>query len=174
VELGRTEAARTIFEELAQNDFEQVYYDEEFLASMTLLAESCVSLGDVDRAAKIHERLLPHAGRNAFAMIEFSLGSVARPVGLLASALGRTDEAIDHLEKAIEMNARMGARPWVAHSRFDLGRTLAQTGGPAAAERSVAALTEALDEYRALGMEPWEHKAQRALDELGVRQQASR
>jgi DNA-binding SARP family transcriptional activator len=168
VELGRADSARTIFEELAQNDFEQVYYDEEFLASMTLLAEVCVSLGDLERAPRIHELLLPHAERNAFGMIEIVLGSVARPLGHLASALGRTDEAIEHFEKAVEMNVRMGARPWVAHSRFGLGRILAQTGARAA-EPSAALVTEALGEYRALGMEPWERKAEQALDELGVR-----
>jgi DNA-binding SARP family transcriptional activator len=166
VQLGRADSARTIFEELARNDFEQVYYDEEFLASMSLLAEVCASLGDVDRAATLYELLLPHRRRNAFAMIEFALGSMARPLGLLANLLGRTDEAVDQFERAIEMNQRMGARPWVAHSRFDLGRALAPAGG---AERSAALLTEALNEYRALGMAPWERKAERALDQLGVR-----
>jgi DNA-binding SARP family transcriptional activator len=166
-ELGRATSARTIFDELAKNDFGQVYYDEEFLASMTLLAEVCASLGDLERAATIYERLLPHAERNAFGMIEIALGSVARPLGLLASALGRPDEAIDHLEQAIDMNARMGAWPWVAHARFDLG--LAQTAEPSAAERSTALLKEARREFRALGMQPWERKAERALDGLGAR-----
>jgi tetratricopeptide (TPR) repeat protein len=143
-----------------------VYYDEEFLASMALLAEVCVSLGDLERASEIYDQLRPHAERNAFAMIELSLGSVARPLGILAGALGRMDAAVDHLERAIEINTRMGARPWVAHSTFELGHALARTGG---AERAAALLTEALNQYRAFGMAPWERKAERALDELGVR-----
>jgi DNA-binding SARP family transcriptional activator len=169
VELGRAESARAVFEELAQDDFEQVYFDEEFLGSMTLLAEVSISLGDLERAATIYKRLLPHRERNAFAMIEFALGSVARPLGLLASALGRTDEAIDHLERAIAMNERMGARPWVAHASFDLGRTLAQSRESAALERSTALISDALGTYRALGMSPWERKAERALEEVGDR-----
>jgi tetratricopeptide (TPR) repeat protein len=169
VELGDSEQARRVFEELAEKDFEQVYFDEEFLASMTFLAEVCTALGDGERAQRMYELLLPHRERNAFGMIEVVLGSVARPLGLLSSALGRTDEAIDHLEQAIAMNERMGARPWVAHARFDLGRTLAQSGAPKALERSTALISDALGEYRALGMSPWERKAERALDEVGVR-----
>jgi DNA-binding SARP family transcriptional activator len=169
VELGDPELARRVFEELAEKDFEQVYFDEEFLASMTFLAEVCTALGDRERGQRIYELLLPHSERNAFGMIEVVLGSVARPLGLLASALGRAHEALDHLERAIALNERMGARPWVAHARFDLGRTLAQSGEPKALERSTALIGEALGEYRSLGMTPWERKAVRALDEVGVR-----
>jgi len=165
VEIGRAESARAVFEELARDDFEQVYYDEEFLASMTLLAEVCLSLGDLERAERIHKLLKPHAERNAFGLIEIVLGAVARPLGLLAGALGRTEEAVAHLEQAVEINARMGARPWVAHAKFDLGRTLAQAGEEAAG-RSAALVDEALAEYRALEMRPWVGKAERALERL--------
>jgi DNA-binding SARP family transcriptional activator len=167
-DLGRTDNARATFEQLARNDFEHVYFDEEFLASMTLLADVCASLGDLERAATLYERLLPHAERNAFGMIEIALGSVARPLGQLASALRRTDESVEHFEHAIEMNERMGARPWVAHARFDLARTLAQAGDRGTAERASEQLSQALSEYRALGMDPWERRAGQVLEELGA------
>jgi hypothetical protein len=168
-ELGRTDNAHATFEELARNEFEQIYFDEEFLASMTLLADVCISLGDGERAATLYEQLLPYADRNAFGMIEVALGSVARPLGLLASVLGRTDAAVGHLEDAIASNRRMGARPWVAHSRFALGRVVAESAEPQAAVRSNASLREALEEYRALGMAPWERRAEQALAQLGAR-----
>jgi hypothetical protein len=60
----------------------------------------------------------------------------------------------------------MGARPWVAHTQHDYGRALAETRGNVSA---AAHLEQALAEYRALAMKPWERKAKRALDELGVR-----
>lgn len=161
-EMGRTDSARATYEDLARNDFEQVYFDEEFLASMTLLADVCASLGDVERAATLYERLLPYAGRNAFGKIEIALGSVARPLGLLATTLGHRDQAIGHFESAIAMNERMGARPWVARARYDLGRALADT----ASERSAAALSAALEEYRAMGMRPWERRAEALLERL--------
>ena len=169
VELGRTDAARATFEGLARNRFEQIYFDEEFLASMTLLADVCAALGDAERAATLYERLLPYGERNAFGMIEIALGSVDRPLGLLARTLGRGDQAIAHFENAIAMNERMGARPWVAHARFDLGRTLAQASGQLSGEHASEQLSEALVTYRALGMGPWARKAERVLDDLGFR-----
>ena len=169
VELDRTERARATYLGLAENDFEQVYFDEEYLGSMTLLADVCASLGDAERAEVLYERLLPYAERNAFGKIEIAFGSVARPLGQLASTLGHRDQAIDHFESAITMNQRMGAQPWVAHARFDLGRTLALAGDPPSVERAGERLNDALGMYRSLGMSPWEHKAERALEELGVR-----
>jgi tetratricopeptide (TPR) repeat protein len=167
LQLGDRDTAAAILAELARNDFEQVYYDEEFLASMTLLAEVCAALEDADTAATIYERLLPHRERNAFAMIEFAVGSVARPLGLLARVLGRVDEAVEHLERALEMNARMGARPWAAHTSRDLALILVRAGDPAT-ERPAALLDKALAEYRALGMTPWVRRAEEELEERGL------
>ena len=168
VELGRPEMASAQLDELASNDFERVYFDEEFLASMTLLADVCGSLRDAERAAVVYERLLPYADRNAFGKIEIALGSVGRPLGVLAATMGRRDAAIDHFERAIAMNERMGARPWVAHATYGLGRALADGAEPDARERSTAALTAALEAYRALGMAPWARRAEQALDRPGV------
>jgi tetratricopeptide (TPR) repeat protein len=128
----------------------------------------CASLGDVERAAMLYERLLPHGEWNAFGMIEIALGSVARPLGLLARTLGHGDQAIAHFQSAIAMNERMGARPWVAHAKLDLGRTLTQAGDRPRIERAKDLLTDALGVYRILGMAPWERKAERALDDLRV------
>jgi tetratricopeptide (TPR) repeat protein len=167
-ELGREAAARVVLDELAAGDFEAVHFDEEFLGSMTFLGDVCRALDDVERAKTLYGLLLPHAKRNAFAMPELILGSTSRPLGELAVMLGRGDEAAAHFERAIEMNERMGARPWVAHARFGLGHVVAQTG-QTAAERSASLIAEALAEYRDLGMEPWKRKAERALEELRVR-----
>jgi DNA-binding SARP family transcriptional activator len=164
-ELGRFDDARAVFSGLARDGFEPVYDDEEFLASMTLLSDTCSALADRGNAEALYELLSPHAGRNAVGMIEFALGAVARPVGLLARTLGRTDEAIGQLESAIEMNAGMGARPWVAHTEYELGRTLVE-GGDIDGGRGRELLEHALAEYRALGMTPWLQRAERALAEL--------
>ena len=47
--LGRRDDARAKFEELAVNDFAGVPIDEEWLASICLLAETAASLGDATR-----------------------------------------------------------------------------------------------------------------------------
>jgi DNA-binding SARP family transcriptional activator len=168
-EMGRTEEARAIFDDLARDGFAQVYFDEEFLASMTLLADVCALLADSDRAATMYERLLPYADRNAFAMIEIALGCVARPVGVLARTLGRADDSVRHLERAIEINARMGARPWVAHAELELGRALSAEPAGGDPTRATELFRRALREYEAMGMEPWRRRAQRELAELETR-----
>jgi hypothetical protein len=136
---------------------------------MTLLAEVCSSVGDAECAALLYERLLPYEGLNAFGMVEIALGAVARPLGLLAHALNRSEAAAGHLESAIAMNEAMGARPWVAHTRFNLGLMLGDSTDRAAADRALALLTEAQNEYRVLGMHPWISRAERALDQLTPR-----
>jgi DNA-binding SARP family transcriptional activator/tetratricopeptide (TPR) repeat protein len=167
-ELGRTDDARAVLQELARDDFEQVYFDEEFLASMSLLADVCVALGDLERGARVYEKLAPHADRIAFGMIEIALGSVARPLGALATMLGRPDDAIAHFEAAIVTNERMGATPWVAHSRFGLGQALAGAGGRASADLAAEQISEAQAVYRELDMGPWERRAALALERLAV------
>ena len=90
---------------------------------------------------------------------EGSLGAVCRYLGLLAQTLGRLDQAEHHLRTAIALNQRMGARPWVAHSRFNLARVLSQRDGPGDRELAVSELSLAQDICRELGMPALEEKA---------------
>jgi hypothetical protein len=41
-----------------------------------------------------------------------AFGPVARPLGVLAAAAGRADEAAQHLDDAIALSARWGAPGW--------------------------------------------------------------
>jgi hypothetical protein len=58
----------------------------------------------------------------------FSGGSAERLIGDLALATGRVDEAIHRYTNAIEMNGRIGARPFLALSRLGLARALVAKG----------------------------------------------
>ncbi|ALG08813.1 LuxR family transcriptional regulator [Kibdelosporangium phytohabitans] len=58
----------------------------------------------------------------------FCAGASPRASGDLALATGRVAEAIEHYRLAIEMNARIGARPFVALSRLGLARALLKRG----------------------------------------------
>jgi SAM-dependent methyltransferase len=93
-------------------------------------------------AATLHALLLPFADRYAQAPVEASFGCVARGLGVLASVLGRHDEAVAHLEAAIEIERRMRARPWIAHAQHGLGEALLARGGPGDADRAQALLDE--------------------------------
>jgi hypothetical protein len=84
---------------------------------------------------------------------------VARALGVLAAVLGRHDEAAEHLDTAIEIERRMRARPWVAHAQHGLAETLLARDAPGDADRAQALLDEAVEGYRALGMDAWAARA---------------
>jgi hypothetical protein len=51
------------------------------------------------------------------------------------------------------MNARMGARPWLAHTQHDFARMLLARDEPGDRERALALIRTALQTYRELAME---------------------
>jgi DNA-binding CsgD family transcriptional regulator len=69
-----------------------------------------------------------------------SYGSGDRYLGMLAATLGDFARAERHFEAALELNERMGAMTWLAHTHFEYGRTLLRNGEP---ERAGAQLAEA-------------------------------
>ena len=99
-------------------------------------------------------RLEPFAGLNAVSAPEVSVGAVARYLGILASTMSRWEDAARHFEDALEMNKRMGARPWLAHTQNDYARMLLARDRPGDRERAQELLEQALATYRELGMEP--------------------
>ena len=92
------------------------------------------------------------------APIETVFGSIARCLGVLATALRRYDDAERHFENSLELERRMRARPWIAHTHHDFAAMLITRG-----DRGVARphLDAAIAEYRALGMETWAARASR-------------
>ena len=121
-ELGNRDAARSALDALAAGDFGALPFDEEWLVSMCLLAETALRVGRAEHAATIHRLLAPYAGRVAVSYPEIALGSVDRHLALAALAAGRADEAEAHLRDAIELDERIGARRAAARSRADLRR----------------------------------------------------
>ena len=160
-ELGQTGDARAMVERLAAQDFARVPFDEEWLVCMSLLAEASISLGDTEHASAIYRRLLPYSDRVAFSYAQISLGSVSRCLGILAAMAERWQDAERHFEAALEMNRRIGARSWLAHTQVDYARMLsarAEAGDP---ERALELARRALDGHRNLGMESYAAEAAR-------------
>ena len=149
-ELGREDDARTRFEELAADGFGALPRDGEWVFNLSVLAQIAVYLDERERAETLYDALLPYAHRNATLTGEIAVGPVSRYLGLLAALLGRQGEADRHFEDALAMNERMGARPWLAHTKEDFGRMLLERGETQRGSQLVAA---ALAAYRELGME---------------------
>jgi hypothetical protein len=95
---------------------------------------------------------LPFDRLYAQAPVEAVFGSVARGLGVLAATAGRYDDAEAHFEAAVEIERRMGARPWLAHAQHDYAAMLAGRGD---GERARGFAREALAGYRELGMDSW-------------------
>ena len=130
-ELGRTREARAEFEHLAQHDFADLPRDALWMACMTYLADVCTFLGDTARAATLYQLLLPYAGRNVvIGSAVACYGAVSRYLGAFAATMGRWDEAAQHFEDALAMNARMGARPWLAHTQHEYATMLLARNQP--------------------------------------------
>jgi hypothetical protein len=125
-ELGRSADARAALRELAADGFAALPFDEEWLVSMSLLAETALRLEDAECAAAIHERLLPYQDRIVVSYPEIALGSVARYLGLAAMTMERRDDAERHLRRALEINERIGAPRFAARTRSDLARLQAE------------------------------------------------
>jgi DNA-binding SARP family transcriptional activator len=151
-ELGRHDDARAKFEELAENDFAGIPFDEEWLASICLLAEMAPSLGDPSRGRVLYELLSPYPERVGTSYPEISVGAVSRYLGLLATAEARWYDAERHFEDATDVNRRIGARPWLAHTKEDYAHMLLARGGAGDAESAARLLDEVVATYRELGM----------------------
>ena len=150
--MERTEEAEALLRELTRRDLSDWHVDEEWLISICLLAETCAILGDSGPADPLYRILLPYGSLNAVAVPELALDSTSRPLGILATLLGRFDDAARHFETALRMNERMGARPWVAHTQADQARMLLRRDAEGDRARAERLLSQARATYRELGM----------------------
>ena len=128
-ELGNLEAAAAALDALAAGGFAQLPFDEEWLVSMCLLAETSMRVGDAKRASAIERSLRPYTDHVAVSYPEIAIGCAGRYAGLAAMTAGRHDEAETHLRKALVLDQRIGARPSVARGRAALDQLL--RSGPA-------------------------------------------
>lgn len=121
--------------------------------SIALLAQVCAMVRDQRYAARLYELLLPFTGRNiTIGSAAVFYGPVSRHLGLLAATLGRYGEAARHFEDALDLNARMGSRPFAAFTQHEYGAMLLAHDQPGDREKAMSLLDEALATARELGM----------------------
>ncbi|MGH7899136.1 MAG: adenylate/guanylate cyclase domain-containing protein, partial [Candidatus Binatia bacterium] len=152
-DLGREAEAREEFERLAAADFAALPRDVTWYSNVTFLSETCVFLCDAERAAVLYRLLLPYAMRNVVHGAALACaGAASRYLGLLGFTMSRLDDSARHFADALEMNERMGAKPFVAHVQHEYARTLLARGGPGDREKALGLLNLALETARELGM----------------------
>ena len=152
-DLGHEGEARAVFETLAAEGFTNLPNDTQWMLSLVLLGEVAVFLGDVERAERLHELLLPFDGLVVIAgRAAASYGPVARMLALLAAVSGRDADAEHHFTEALALSERMGDRPFGARIRFELASLLLARGNGADRRRALDLLSKALDTAQEIGM----------------------
>jgi tetratricopeptide (TPR) repeat protein len=153
-QLGRWDDARSAFDALAGEGF-PIYGtggEMQWLCGVSLLPEVCRDLGAVERAATLYGLLAPYERHNAATVPELCLGSVSRSLDILAATLSSWDEGVQHFEAALQLNAEMGARPWLAHTEYDYGRMLLERAAPGDSERAEELISSSQASSHELGM----------------------
>jgi tetratricopeptide (TPR) repeat protein len=153
-DLGLRRECRETFELLAADDFAGLPQDALWVTCIAYLAEVCAFLGDADRADRLYQLLLPYDGHAVVVGSAIACyGAVSRYLGLLAATMSRWAEAERHFEAALELNTRMEARPWLAHTQHQYAAMLMARGHTEDHSKAMALLDEALITAQALGMQ---------------------
>jgi DNA-binding CsgD family transcriptional regulator len=110
-----------------------------WLGSLIYLTDACSATGDREVAALVYPELASFAGTNV--MIGSGVvfcGAADRYLGMLAATLGDSERADAHFAAALELNRRMGATTWLAHTYYEYGRMLKANGESARAKPLLA------------------------------------
>ncbi len=127
-ELGMEAVARRELAQIAADGLD-VYRKSLWLTSLTYLTDACAALGDEATAALVYPELEPFGGANVMiGHLVSCYGAADRYLGMLAATLGEPDRAVEHFERALELNRRMGAATWLAHTAYEYGRFLLTRG----------------------------------------------
>jgi tetratricopeptide (TPR) repeat protein len=90
-------------------------------AVLATMAEVCAVLDERSAAAEVYRMLQPSAGRHLLLPACIYVGPVDHYLGLLASLLGRHDEAAEYFERALRSSISPGTR---AETQYEYGRML--------------------------------------------------
>ncbi len=124
-ETGRPDEAQSELEFLAEDGFAGVPDDLDWLTAMALLADVCAELGDQPVAERMYELLLPYAGVNVvIGLAVVCEGAAARHLGRLAAVVGRSSDAAEHFEQALERNQALTAPVCLARTQLDYAQAL--------------------------------------------------
>jgi DNA-binding CsgD family transcriptional regulator/tetratricopeptide (TPR) repeat protein len=128
-ELGMEKEARRELQKITSEGLEQ-FRESLWLAALTYITDASAALGDAEAAELVYPELEPLSGTNVMIghLVAF-YGAADRYLGMLAATMRDWERAGDHFEQAIELNRRMGARTWLAHTYYQYGRTLIAAGG---------------------------------------------
>ena len=118
-ELDLPELVTSAFERMSNKGLRQFADVGDRPLILCWLAEACVYMNNGEHAEVLYELMYPY--RDVMAGVESasSIGAYARHIAKLAFLLGRIDEAHALFRRAIDLNTRAGAAPWLAFTQYD-------------------------------------------------------
>jgi DNA-binding CsgD family transcriptional regulator/tetratricopeptide (TPR) repeat protein len=150
-ELGMVVEAKRELAQVAGDGLDS-FRESLWLTALTYLTDACAALGDEAMAATVYPEFEPLSGSNVMiGHLVSCYGAADRYLGMLAATLGEWELAAGHFEQAMELNRRMGAGTWLAHTAYEYGRCLlARSRGDR--DQAEAVLAEAASLADAIGM----------------------
>jgi DNA-binding CsgD family transcriptional regulator len=109
-DLGRRDEASTMLEALAAPD--ALPQDQLLLASLAILGEAAVQLGDAATAAGLAARLAPYSDRNLVQGVPVGWGSAAWHLARLCRTAGDEEAAQRYAAQARALHRQWGAGAW--------------------------------------------------------------
>jgi len=148
---GQLQAAERSLNELIAFGLRNLPRKLDWPTALVLLSETAFLLAREDVAEELYELLIPLRGKLlVLGFCVMSWGPVSRYLGLLSETMGRSAEASDWYEQALEEGRRSAGDPWVAHAGFALYRVRMAMGLGGRASKELA--LNALGAARRLGM----------------------
>lgn len=138
---GKTAEAEELLAEAAAEGFADLRYDPMWLYGMVSYADVSARLHQVEAATQLYERLAPFHAQLAFAWWATG-GAVAFYLGMLATILGRFDDAQSHFAEALAIHERLRAPYWIARTHLETARMLVARQSPGNAEEAAALLDQ--------------------------------
>jgi tetratricopeptide (TPR) repeat protein len=157
-DLGFRDAARKSFEDLAAAGF-AFPFDAKRTLTLSYLAEVCTELGDVDRAERLYNLLLPYRDLAVIApATTVCCGGAARYLGMLAATLGDWAAAEEHFAAALTLDEQLQAWPWLAHTKHEFALMLRARGRPRDHDRALELIAAAAASAERIGMPALQRK----------------
>jgi tetratricopeptide (TPR) repeat protein len=151
-QMDRRSHAGGELERLVDKGLEDLPRDLNLNCGLALLSIVATYLADARSARLLYDLLLPHARRCVLASGTASLGSASLFLGLLANTLERWAEADTHFQEALEMNTRIGAPLWLAHTGLGYAEMLLARGLPGDARKGLEILEQTQPIAETLGL----------------------
>jgi class 3 adenylate cyclase len=151
-EVDANAKARARFDVLAKDGFSTIRRDANWLTAMACLSMTCSYLEDATAADLLYDLLAPFADHCTPILAGAAcLGSNHTFLGCLAFACNRLDDAIEHFEHALEVNARVGALLIIPRVYYEYARAVIARDLPGDRARARDLIAAGLEKAHELG-----------------------